>query len=190
MGKRTLYLFPDTNLFIQCRPLEDLDWSEWGEFEEVHLIVCSPVQREIDDQKYRGNDRVGQRARKTNQMFRGIVLSQDRCLVIQEATPRVLIYFLGAGLPSQELTDRLDYNKPDDQIIGHVHRYRQNHPDHDIRLLTHDTGPMMMAENLGLPCCPISEAWVLQPENNASEREIVRLTGCGGNRRMGQSLAS
>ena len=141
MGKRTLYLFPDTNLFIQCRPLEDLDWSEWGEFEEVHLIVCSPVQREIDDQKYRGNDRVGQRARKTNQMFRGIVLSQDRCLVIQEATPRVLIYFLGAGFPSQELTDRLDYNKPDDQIIGHVHRYRQNHPDHDIRLLTHDTRP-------------------------------------------------
>ena len=34
MTKQTLYLFPDTNLFIQCRPLEQLDWSEWEEFEE------------------------------------------------------------------------------------------------------------------------------------------------------------
>ena len=38
MSKRTLYLFPDTNVFIQCKPLEQLDWSEWQEFSEIHLL--------------------------------------------------------------------------------------------------------------------------------------------------------
>ena len=65
MTKHTLYLFPDTNLFIQCRLLEQLDWSEWADFEEVRLIVCRPVQREIDNQQNRGNNRVAQRARNS-----------------------------------------------------------------------------------------------------------------------------
>ena len=50
MTARILSFFPDTNLFIQCRSLEELDWSEWADFEEVHLIVCRTVQREIDQQ--------------------------------------------------------------------------------------------------------------------------------------------
>ena len=45
MTRRNLCLFPDTNVFIQCRPLEELDWSDWADFEEVHLIVCRTVQR-------------------------------------------------------------------------------------------------------------------------------------------------
>jgi integrase len=57
-----LYLFPDTNLFIQCRPLEQLDWSYFGSFEELHLIVSRPVHKEIDYRKNKGNDRVGTRA--------------------------------------------------------------------------------------------------------------------------------
>lgn len=47
----TLHLFADTNVFIQCAPLESLDVSICGDFAEVHLIVCRPVQREIDNQK-------------------------------------------------------------------------------------------------------------------------------------------
>ena len=43
MSEKTLYLFPDTNLFIQCKPLAELDWSEWSEFTEISLIVCRPV---------------------------------------------------------------------------------------------------------------------------------------------------
>ena len=29
MSEKILYLFPDTNLFIECKPLAELDWSEW-----------------------------------------------------------------------------------------------------------------------------------------------------------------
>ena len=50
MTERIIFLFPDTNLFIQCLPLVELDWSMWKQFDEVHLIVSRPVQEEIDNQ--------------------------------------------------------------------------------------------------------------------------------------------
>jgi hypothetical protein len=87
---QNLYLFPDTNLFIQCKELRELDWSGWKSFEEVHLIVCRPVQREIDDQCKRGNSRVANRARKTySSLFRKIATGVDDYVLIQESEPRV-----------------------------------------------------------------------------------------------------
>ena len=64
LAKRTLYLFPDTNVFIQCRSLKEVDWSEWRHYAKIHLIVCQPIQREMDKHKNRGSDRVAKRARK------------------------------------------------------------------------------------------------------------------------------
>ena len=113
MTDHNLVLFPDTNLFIQCKPLEELDWSEWKNFAEVHLRVCRTVTREIDDQKPRGNSR--------------------------------------------------------------VHKFRQDNPHVDTRLLTQDRGPMMTARHLELPYVQIREDWLLQPENDDSEKEIIQL---------------
>ena len=89
MPDRVLYLFPDTNLFIQCLSLPEIDWALWDDFDEVHLLVCHPVQREIDNQKNRGNDRVGQRARKAYQAFRDIITGDDGFETIRQSGPRV-----------------------------------------------------------------------------------------------------
>ena len=175
MPARVLYLFPDTNLFIQCLPLEQIDWTQWYDFDEVHLLVCRPVQREIDNQKNRGNDRVGQRARKTHQMFRNIAISEDGYEVIRESRPRVELHMEVLSRPSLELEDRLDYSKPDDEIVGCCHEYSRKHSGMDVRLLTYDGGPMMTARSLGLPFEPIPEDWILPPENNPAEREHARL---------------
>ena len=48
MTQHILYLFPDTNVFIQCKPLEQLDWSEWEDFSEVHILVVSHVWNRRD----------------------------------------------------------------------------------------------------------------------------------------------
>lgn len=48
MSQSVVYLFVDTNLLIQCLPLEELDWSHWKAFDEVRLIVAGPVLREVD----------------------------------------------------------------------------------------------------------------------------------------------
>ena len=175
MTKHTLYLFPDTNLFIQCRLLEQLDWSEWEDFEEVRLIVCRPVQREIDNQKNRGNNRVAQRARKTYGTFREIVSSESRYKLINDSSPEVRLYLENPSLPSTELKEALDYRKPDDELVGCLHRFTREHESKDARLLTHDLGPAMTAESHGLRVVFIKDEWILEPENNEEERENARL---------------
>ena len=175
MGEKILYLFPDTNLFIQCKPIRDLDWSEWSEFSEIHLIVCRPVTREIDDQKNRGNGRVAQRARSTYQLFSPLAEDEQAFLIIKESAPVVKLLLEGLGQPSPSLKEVLDYNKMDDQIVGCLHRFRHENPDVDARLLSHDRGPMMAARSLGLPRVPIKESWLLPSEPNEAEREIIRL---------------
>ena len=173
---KNLYLFVDTNLFIQCRDLSDLDWSEWRDFSEVHLIVSVPVQREIDVQKTRGNDRVGRRARSTySSLFRAIATGEKEYELVHEVEPWVKLFLESPSQPDPELADSLDYSRPDDQIIGCLNRFAKDHPDLDVRLLTHDTGPMMTARGLGLSVAPIRNEWLLPPENNDEEREVARL---------------
>ena len=175
MSENILYLFPDTNLFIQCKPLAELDWSVWSEFEEVHLIVCRPVTREIDNQKTRGNSRVAQRARSTYQLCAPLAEEEQDFLVINNSVPIVKLLLEGLGQPSPELKEVLDYSKTDDQIVGCLHRFRKKNPDADARLLTHDRGPMMAARSLELPQVPIKESWLLLPEQNEVEKENTRL---------------
>ena len=175
MTEHTLILFPDTNLFIQCKPLEELDWSKWEDFAEVHLRVCRTVTREIDDQKTKGNSRVAQRARATYQLFGRVLESEQEHLLIRSSDPTVKLLVESLSQPSTDLEYQLDYTKPDDQIVGRVHKFREDNPGVDARLLTRDLGPMMTARHLGLPFVPIEEEWLLQPENDDGEKEIIRL---------------
>ena len=173
---KTLHLFVDTNLFIQCRYLSELDWSEWKDFSEVHLIVSLPVQREIDRQKTRGNDRVGRRARSTySSLFRAIATGEKEFELIHDVEPRVKLFLESPSRPDPELADSLDYSRPDDEIIGCLSRFVKDNPGFDVRLLTHDTGPLMTARGLGLSVAPIGDEWLISPENNNDEREIARL---------------
>ena len=105
---KILYLFPDTNFFIQCKALQELDWSKWKEFSEVHLIVCRPVQREIDDQKTRGkNSRVGKRARKTfSTLFRPITIGEKQFQLIRQAEPKVRLFLEAPSWPDPELSGK------------------------------------------------------------------------------------
>ena len=172
----TLYLFADTNLFVQCRSLHDLDWTLWGDFDEIHVVVCRAVQRELDSQNRRGNTRVAKRARRAWSLLRTIVLDTSNDFsVILDTKPQVKLYLDAASRPSPDLESRLDYTQMDDRIIGFFHAYRSRYPSRDVRLLTHDTGPMMTAKSLRLPFEPIPNKWLLPPEPSADEKEIARL---------------
>ena len=122
---KILYLLPDTNFFIQCKVSQELDWAKWKEFSEVHLIVCQPVQREIDEQKTRGgNTRVGKRARKTySKLFRPIAIGEKQFQLIRQADPAVRLFLEAPSWPDQELTGKLDYSKSDNEIVGCLSRY-------------------------------------------------------------------
>ena len=138
-------------------------------------MVSRPVQREVDNQKNRGNDRVANKARSTYTIFRKIIDSEQGYELVNGSSPKVKLFLQAPSLPSPELQDTLDYNKPDDEIVGCLHRFRQENQGADARLLTHDGGPMMTAGALSLPYVAVKEDWLLPPENNNTERENARL---------------
>jgi predicted ribonuclease YlaK len=166
MAPRILYLFPDTNLFIQCRALDQLGWMVWKEFDEVHLIVSRPVQSEIDHQKNRGNDRLRRRARTASSLLREIILGGAGYRLVRDADPTVKLFIRQDLKPNPDLSDSLDYqNEPDDRLVGTAHAFIQQNPRAEVRILTHDTGPMASARMVGLPVEPIPDEWLVPPES-------------------------
>ena len=172
---KILHLFPDANVFVQCCALHELDWSEYAEYDEVRLIVCTPVQREIDRHKARGNDRLGRQSRKVHSMFREIIVVGDTYKVVRDREPMVKLLLDPSCQPDRALAGRLDYDEMDDRIVGCVYTYRNRNPQWDIRLLTHDSGPMATAQMLAIPFVPVPDGWLRPAELNDAERENRRL---------------
>jgi len=135
MAQNILYLFPDTNLFIQCRSINELDWADFSTFAEVHLIVSRPVQKEIDNQKSRGNGRIQKRARKVASLFREMLLFDSNYKIISNDGPIVKLFLWPENVKAGSCPDTLNLSEPDDHLVAAVLSYREKHPDEDVRLL-------------------------------------------------------
>ena len=169
----TLHLFPDSNLFLHYKALNEIEWSKFRDFDQVDIVVCRTVQREIDKLKDGRDGRRTQRARKAASTF--LEIAQHGPQELRVALPRVSLRLDNASQPSQTLSDKLDYNQPDDQIVGYVARFNEENPDADVRILTRDSGPIITSRGLGISCEIPDEAWKLEPEKDDRDREIHRL---------------
>jgi hypothetical protein len=172
MKPPTLCLFPDTNLFVQCRALHELDWQRYG-FDEVCLIVCRPIQAEIDNQKNKGGDRVGRRAREASSLFREIIIGNTGHKIVRERNPSVKLFIEPQLRPADGLN--IDYSRADDQLVGIAAEYQRQHPDVDVRVLTHDTGPMATARMVGVGLAPIPDEWLRPAEQSEADKTIKTL---------------
>jgi hypothetical protein len=173
MSHAVLFLFPDTNLFAQCRALHELDWPRYEGFDEVRLMVSRPVQAEIDDQKNRGGDRLARRARAASTMFREIILSESGFRVIRQSSPSVKLFIEPQLRPAEGLN--IDYSRSDDQLVGIAVEFQKQNPNAAVRLLTHDTGPMATALSVGVGLEPIPDEWLLPPESSETDKTIKAL---------------
>lgn len=169
-------LFLDTNIFIQCRDLDQLPWAEVSDDNDYLLLfIPRPVQEEIDRHKQEGNSRRAKRARKASSFIRRIILSEDTKLTIKDAKPLVEISFTPPLSIGEKLPDILDLSRPDDRIIAEAMTYRNNYPDHDVSILTHDTNPLLTAKRCGLPYIVIPDDWLLTPEPDSKDKKIMEL---------------
>lgn len=175
MAPRILHLFPDTNLFAQCRPLEELDWERWGNYDEVHLIVSRPVQTEIDHHKNRGSDRLARRAKLTSSLLREVILAPSNFKLIAYPTRTVKLFLKTALRPATNVADQLNYEFNDDQLVGIAYEFSKGQAKEDVRVLTHDTGPMASAKTVGLEIAAIPDEWLLPPEASEKDKAMKAL---------------
>ncbi|WP_285436324.1 PIN domain-containing protein [Pseudomonas sp. fls2-241-R2A-110] len=174
VAPRILYVFPDTNVFVQCKQLEALDWNQLGQYDKIMLVVTRPVITEVDNQKG-GPGRLAKRARNASSLFRRFLLEGGDIEISTQGSNPNLVLMLGQHFePSEELNSVLNYNHADDNIVGIAHAYQQNH-NHDVVLLSHDTGPLLMSKRVGVPFRPVPDDWLLTAEHDEEQKRIREL---------------
>jgi len=167
-------IFPDTNLFLQCKDIKNLQWHEISDGEDIEIIITRPVMEEIDRLKQDGNKRRAKRARKANSFLKAIILSEEGNLQVRESNPSVVMSFLTPE-SKEKLADRLDLSRPDDRIVNEALSFRDKNMDVNVRLLTHDTNPLLTAKNVGLDYIVMPDDWLLSPEPDKQDKIIKKL---------------
>jgi hypothetical protein len=172
-----VFVFPDTNTFLQCRDIAELGWAEVFSEEDIHILVSRTVQREIDRLKTDGNKRRSSRARKTSAFFRSIIRASDETFVIRDSKPRVTVGFPDNNSAKELLMrDELDRDYADDRLVAEALSFRDA-KGVEVCLLSSDTGVVLTAKHVGLKCEEIPDSWLLEPEPDPREKEIVDLRG-------------
>ena len=166
----SIYLFPDTNFFLHCETLEKINWQiseDLTGFDEIHLLLCLPALQEIDDLKYRSTPE-GRRANKVYKIARRLITGNAAYQTINDDKPNVRLHEETVIRPSPDL---LDYETPDERIVGCAHAYQTAHPEKDVRFLTHDSVAMAIARNANVPFVMVPDQWRKDPPPTAAERE-------------------
>ncbi len=166
---KTLYLFPDTNIFLQCKPLDQVDWSSFVEWDSIHIILTRPVQAEIDNFKGKGNGRQASRARTTSTLIRKLLDANHEGIALH-SSPTVRLHLRHDLRRDESVAEDLNYDERDDQLVGTAWAFQKTKPTEDVRLLTNDTGPMASAKAIGLRYHVVPEDWLLQPEAGEAEK--------------------
>ncbi len=173
--RNKLYLFPDTNIFLQCKPLENVNFSEVCDCDEIRIIITRPVQQEIDRQKGKGTSRLSKKAKAAAALFSRVLESPDMTLIIKENSPRVLLTMDLRLRPADELADQLDYQEADDRFVGIAAGVRNAGDEFDVAIITNDSGPRFSAINHGMKCFKVPSSWILAAETDEKDKQIQQL---------------
>ncbi len=167
-----LYLIADTNLFFECKNLEELDWGLFG-VARIVIVVCKPVQEEIDKHK-NASKRTKRTAVKYGGIFRAMLKSGSLEKPIEHADVDIALRLDPSTQPSPN-SGQLDYSSNDDRIVGITKSYFEKYSG-SVKLLTHDTGPSATAHSLDVPYQFIPDDWLRptdeNPELNNALQEI------------------
>ena len=166
---KILYLFPDTNVFLQCKPLEQVSWSAFGDWDQIEVLLTRPVQTEIDALKGKGNGRQASRARSASSRIRELLQTVGECLTLREQ-PLVRLCLRHDLRRNESASGDLNYEERDDQLVGTALGFQKSNRDAAVLLLTNDTGPMASAKAVGLKYREVPDEWFLPPEADDSEK--------------------
>ncbi|WP_421955131.1 PIN domain-containing protein [Polaromonas sp.] len=166
-----IFIFPDTNLFLQCKPLTDVDWTLLGEYDHIDVVITRPVQVELDSSKAKGNSRVASRSRSAASLIAQLLDGPEDGLVIKQV-PVVRLKMMYSLRPDAVAAEelKLNYEANDDKLVGTALAFQQRNPEELACLLTNDLGPMFSAKAVGLAYKKVPEQWLLDREPDEAER--------------------
>ncbi|TBY27437.1 PIN domain-containing protein [Rhizobium leguminosarum] len=170
---KTIHLVADTNLFFECKALEQLPWSDLG-YDEVVLVLTKPVLDEIDKHK-KAAGRTRSRALEIYGRLRGMLTNSLKEVEIKASMPRVVLRSLSSAKPDPSLKDDLDYAKNDERIVGIASTLNSAADGYEVKLFTDDTGPAMTAADFSVPFLMIPPGWRRPSAETPEDKRIKEL---------------
>jgi len=174
MTTNILYLFPDTNLFLECITLKNIDWSLLGEYSEINLLLSKPVLDELDKHK-KGSGRRRRQATDIFKMARDILRKPNQPPLNICNAPLVNLHLCSDNHYQYFDRPSLDLSKTDDLLVACVGGYQEQNPDQQVSLLTHDIAPMTTCRNHGVSFIEIPDTWIRPVEITDTQKENERL---------------
>jgi hypothetical protein len=171
---KKLYLFPDTNIFLHCKPLDQVSWSALGEWDQIEILLTRPVATEIDELKGKGSSRRTSRARDASSLIRKLLDAEGERQTLRRQ-PLVELCLRQKLRRDESVSGDLNYEERDDQLVGIALGFQKSNPDTEVWLLTNDTGPMASAKVVGLKYREVPEIWLLPSETDEAEKQINAL---------------
>ncbi|MFH1118241.1 MAG: PIN domain-containing protein [Bacteroidota bacterium] len=163
--KINMILFPDSNVFIHFKPIEN--WTRKKNDDPFQVGLCLCIINELDKIKYSAN------TTNIKRRVQGLVkkLSAPPPLVINNIP---FIIYMPDEL--QMILDKstFDKNDKDDVFIATVIKYSQDHPTEQIKIISNDLGVQLKCKAHYINFIVPSEEYLIQEEDIA-EKEIRHL---------------
>lgn len=155
----------DTNVLLQCLPLDQLDWSVL-DGSGVRIVIPLTVMKEIDKAKSSSTPRLVKRARMISAMFNEALKANLEGLPLKEGSSSRWEF----GKSQVMAHDELDLSMPDHRIVAEALSIAQS--GQEVVFLTHDAMPRVLAHRIGLKTHPVPDAWLLPPETDTKDKRI------------------
>ena len=161
-------LFVDTNLLLHAKPLAHIPWEQRHE-RPVTIIITRTNIKELDKHKDQHPKRhIRERARTALQQFErsttAPTLREGVTLIVDQRPASI-------DLAAHEL----DPESLDDQLIAKALAHQQAHSSETVILYTHDVGPRLTAQRLGINARELPVDDKLPPQKDETEVENDRL---------------
>jgi hypothetical protein len=163
-------IFPDTNLFLHYRRLDEIDWLDTTGADAVTLLIAPIVVRELDRKKVQGETkRIRDRANERLKWLQSIVRKQPS----EEIRAGVKIEFIGREPALDYAAERLDRAINDDQLVASVLAYAREH-ETEPRVTSSDLGLELKCMTFGLRIVDLPESAKLPDEPDPLEQKLHR----------------
>jgi hypothetical protein len=169
-----VYCVLDTSIFMECKPIDQIDWPTHFNAKEVCLLVTSPVLDELDKHKEE-HSRKGKRER-AQRVIKDLATARKVSLPSGDHPVRDGVRLRFLDDPPMDQYPALDRTNPDARIIASALRFKSetNIVPH---LLTADINLQLRAERRGLVASLLERphSHFLPNERDDVERENEQL---------------
>lgn len=166
-----IYIFIDTNFFMQHVQYDHLPWHDLFD-KDIHIIIPRKVVSEIDKHKNSANRRLSKRANGFTPLLKEL---RNGSKTIQHGALNLTIS-IGERINAHDLKrDFLDPSDPDDCIVNEVLHWVECNSDKQYYVLAGDIHMTLTCTDCEVPYIDIPESWRLPEEKDEKDKEIDRL---------------